>query len=213
MSIGVISRVVDRTLFAATALAAACSFASCAEYGFDSAELVDSTTDGIAAEALSLGSTEQALGEASCATATPDAEFDQHINFQSPRSYSARGCFKGIIVDVSNLRVSGGGLGHTALFAQYSDTLPTDPAACERLWAAGYVYNLIDGNWEKGEFQSARGSWQFDRCRGPSLVFDDALFAESDDPGAFRVVLSARTDQTGGAATRRISLFDSSIPH
>jgi len=170
-----------------------------------SAEIADE------AEAGDLASRTEAIGEPSCATVAPTQSFDEEMSFLSPRTYSAPGCFKAVVLDITNLSLSSGGT--VAVFAQWADTLPTTQAACENLWLGGYTYVKIDGLWEKAELESVHGTWSGGTCAGPSATFDTGLSTQGIEPGSYRFVVGARTAQTGGAATRAISVFNGIIPH
>jgi hypothetical protein len=91
------------------------------------------------------------------------------------------------------------------MYIEWVDTVPNTQAACEALWAGGYLYTKPDGtNWEKTEMTSSNGFWfsagGFAFCLPPGAVFTSQLQAGED----YRFVYSARTSQTGGAPTRAL---------
>jgi hypothetical protein len=130
------------------------------------------------------------------------------MDYQSPRTYSAPGCYKAVVVDVNDLNLQAPPGTHAALMVLHNDTPPTTQAACNNLWAGAYTYAHFDGVWEKVELISARGIWQANgTCWGPFLQLDNGMYDPGRDDNSYRVVATARTDQTTGAPTRRIRVF------
>ncbi len=130
------------------------------------------------------------------------------MDYQSPRTYSTPGCYKGVIVDVNNLNMQAPAGQHAALMVQHNDTPPTTQATCAKIWLAAYAYARFGGVWEKVELIVARGLWQPpSNCHGPLIQLDDGIFTPGRDDNSYRVVASARTDGTSAAPTRALRVF------
>jgi hypothetical protein len=162
-------------------------------------------SDGLAAAPL--GSTAQALGEASCATTSPTAVLTGGAEFQSPTGYSQAGCFKAQVVDIPDLAIGG------SVNVRFRGTGGSTRSICETQWLGATFYAQIDGVFEQLDFVSARGSWtDAEGCTRPESNFnlDPLSYGLSSDEveglSGARVAASARMSSSSAAQTRALSV-------
>lgn len=160
-----------------------------------------------------------------CMNATPVATFTGRPNFTSPNTYNQAGCYKGQVVDVTNLTApvgtggfgggaggtssggngSGGlvgtGAGPTTLVKVEMVTPPTTEAECTAAWAGGYSFRKqADGSFATEEIITGTGLWF-----SPSFCTVSATF-RSVIGESYRYAVSVRTAQTSSAPTRALKL-------
>ena len=160
----------------------------------------------------------QELGEAACFTIAPDADWSQFSLYFSPRTYTRAGCYKGHIIDFHHPGVveGGGWLAQT----WWADNALTTQAACESAWMGGYIAQWDGSAYVPFDMVSTHGIWHDGQCVGDGWSnhepyggwqdHDWATFGldpDLDACGDYRLVLSVRTAQTAGAATRKLG-FD-----
>ena len=148
-----------------------------------------------------------------CASAAPTAVFANAISFTSERTYSAPGCFKAQVVDTesfvsnpfggspSQSPSAGSGGGTSLAIARWADSAPTDATSCAQAWVAGYRFEWDGSAYVAADFQSGFGTWQVFRCLPPTVMFSNV---PNGTPQRFAV--TARTQATATASTRRVSL-------
>jgi hypothetical protein len=157
--------------------------------------------------AAALGSTEQALTEAGCATTSPTVVLTGGAGFQSPTGYSQPGCFKAQVIDIPDLAIGG------SVSVRFRGTGGSTPSVCETQWLGASFYAQIDGVFELLDFVSARGSWSdAEGCIRPESGFtlDPISYGLSRDEveslSGVRIAASARTSSSSAAGTRSLSI-------
>jgi hypothetical protein len=159
----------------------------------------------------------QELGEDACFTIAPDVDFANRPKpYTSPRTYTRAGCYKGHVMDFHNP----GSVEDADWFVEtwWADDPPTTQAACESAWIGGYFAEWDGSTYVPFNMVSVHGLWWNGVCVGhepmthpPHVAPRDRDWAQlwgdgHDSCGDYRVVLSARTSQSTGAATRKLGL-------
>lgn len=157
---------------------------------------------------------EQAFHVNDCGTGTADTTFvgDIALWYITPRTYSNPACYKGFIAEFEDTEIDYNDLGGAGIHFEYDDTRPTNREACEKLILRVIAYKTRRSSTEwyssNAIQKSDNGSWSNNYCTLPKVSFwDDQLnlYAGLD----FRFALTARTENTSGASTRKVKISTS----
>ena len=148
-------------------------------------------------ESEDIGSSQAALSESSCASVTADQTFSGKIDpaFVTPRSYST--CYKGYVIDISNLDPAYAGSGETAdakISVSWADTAITSQTVCEVSQVAALFYE-----WDVGGGNSVATAAGSTVVGGPGAGW--AFLEREAEYGVWNPVL-------GGGCSLGVSLAD-----
>lgn len=155
---------------------------------------------------------EDALGEATCATVDATEQYVYGITpaRTSARSYTTAGCYKAEILDIFlySPQYLGDSVVDGGTYVTWADTLPLNQQECESLWLRVDQYQRpLAGEWQLIQTKRARGEWSYQppasSCRMRHVSFHEG---ELEPFGLYRFVISARTDPSSSAPTRKYTI-------
>ena len=108
----------------------------------------------------------------------------------------------------------GGGQVDGRTQVDWADTVPTTQSACTQLWLGAYLYRWSAGNqeWSSRLYREAYGQWVQNpfngvfECHGPSLAFHSTFAPELIVGRAYRLQITARTQNATSAPTRKVTV-------
>jgi hypothetical protein len=119
------------------------------------AEALDSEAlDEIAAEE-EVDSVGFAIGEATCATATPDATLNGSGNLTISAPYDNPNCDSTYVIRVNNWVAAS----NKYFIVTWADARPANKIACEGVRTRIATYKLVNGAWQYDTTKEGKGSW------------------------------------------------------
>jgi hypothetical protein len=157
--------------------------------------------------AAPLGSAQQELKEAGCATTSPTAVLTGGAEFQSPTEYSQAGCYKAQVVDIPDLAIGG------SVRVRFRGTGGSTRSVCETQWLGATFYAQIDGVFRELNYLSDHGVWSdVEGCLRPDFGFtlDPIAYGMDRDEveglSGVRIAASARMSSSSASQTRSLSV-------
>jgi hypothetical protein len=163
-----------------------------------------------------------AFSEPNCMQANADHTDTGGVDpaWASPRTYDNPRCNKSVIVDIPSYSSTYWGApaggpppdadGRTQV--DWNDTTATTQSACQQLWLGSILYRWSATNqvWEQRIRRDAFGQWVQSPftgaffCQGPSLAFHSTFAPELIVGRAYRLAITARTQNASAAPTRSV---------